>query len=68
MKVKKGHFSTQSGKRQFIPESVGYVNITEDSANVPYVAEEIKEMWGDEYILCTADGLTLEDSHGTRGK
>ena len=50
-----------------IPESVGYVSVSENTANVPYIANEIKDMWGGEYTLCSADGLEMEDSNGTRG-
>ena len=67
VKVKKGHFITQSGKCQFVPESVGYINVTEDNANVTYIGSEVKDLWGDQYILCTCDGLEMEDSDGTRG-
>ena len=67
IKVKRGHYSSESGKNLFIPESVGYVSVSEDTANVPYIANEIKDMWGGEYILCSADGLEMEDSNGTRG-
>ena len=61
--IKKG-----TGTRpEFKPTHQEFVEITECTANVRYLTHVIKEKWGPEFILVTADGIVIEDSSGTQG-
>ena len=42
--------------------------MTDETATVPYIESEIRQMWGDDCSLCGADGLHFEDSAATRGE
>ena len=53
---------------EFKPVHQEFVEVTESTANVRYLTHVIKEKWGSEYILVTADGIRIEDSSGTQGK
>ena len=61
--VKKG----TGNKLEFKSLHQEFVEITESTANVHYLTHVAKEKWGYEYILCTADGIVIEDSSGTQG-
>ena len=45
-----------------------HLDVTECTANVEYVLNEVQQHWGDQYTLVTVDGLQLEDCEGTKGK
>ena len=44
-----------------------FIDLTDDTANVNYVNTVIQKKWGKEYVLCTNDGLPIEDGFGTQG-
>jgi hypothetical protein len=56
-----------NGKKQFSPESVGYVTVGEGTATVVYIQSQAKNMWGEQYTVCTSEGLEIQDSEATRG-
>ena len=45
----------------------GHAQITEHTATVTHILGVVTETWGPGYVLVTVDGLTIEDSDGTRG-
>ena len=45
-----------------------HLDISESTANVRHILEEVQQRWGEEYMLVTLDGLELEDCEGTQGK
>ena len=56
------------GKPEFTRLSQAFIDITDSTANVPFITSVIRSKWGSEYVLVTADGLQIEDSSGTQGK
>ena len=56
------------GKPQF--ERVGqvFVNITEATANLMHVLTAVREDFGEDYVVVTAEGLEVKDSSGTQGE
>ena len=58
----------RTGKVEFTQEAQMHVDVTESTANVEYVLNEVQQHWGDQYVLVTVDGLELEDCEGTKGK
>ena len=44
-----------------------FFRVGESTANVCYLTEAVKEKWGKDLVLVTADGILIEDSSGTRG-
>ncbi len=44
-----------------------FTQITEHTATVTHILGVVTETWGPGYVLVTVDGLTIEDSDGTRG-
>ncbi len=44
-----------------------FVDVTEDTANVNYILNVIQKKWGNNYVICTSDGIQIEDSSGTQG-
>lgn len=55
------------GKKEFFEKTQIYIDLVPDSANVAFIASQIKEHWGQKYKLVTCDGLEIEDSSTTRG-
>ena len=55
-------------KPEFTPIDVAYCEVTEDTANAPYISSFIKQQFGDNYVLTSNDGLEIKDFSGTRGK
>ena len=47
-----------------MPVSMGYINVTEDNANMTYIGSGVENLWGNQYTLCTCDRLEMEDSNG----
>ncbi len=45
-----------------------FVNITEATANLNHVLTAVREEFGEEYVVTTADGLEVKDSSGTQGE
>ena len=45
-----------------------FVNITDSSANLTHILTGVREEFGDEYVVVTADGLEVRDSSGTQGE
>lgn len=58
---------SRTGKVNFEQLSQMHLDISEKSANVPFVLGEVRKRWGEEYRLVTIDGLELEDCAGIRG-
>lgn len=44
-----------------------HLDLSDWTANVKHVLEEIQQRWGEDYVLVTLDGLELEDCEGTQG-
>ena len=44
-----------------------FVEVMDSTANI-YLSNAVREKWGSEYMLVTADGLTIDESSGTRGE
>lgn len=44
-----------------------FTQLCEVTTNMPYILSVVREKWGPDYVLVTADGLQIEDSDGTRG-
>ena len=59
---------TPGGKPEFTRLSQAFIDITESTANVPFITSVIQAKWGGEYVLVTADRLQIEESSGTQGK
>lgn len=64
--AKKG--TGRDGRPEFKPLTQAFVEVTESTANVMYLSHIIKEKWGADHILVTADGMKIEDSSGTQGE
>ncbi len=45
-----------------------FVNIAESTANLNHVLTAVREEFGEEYVVTTADGLEVKDSPGTQGE
>ena len=60
--------SSRTGKIEFTQEAQMHLDISESTANVKHILEEVQQRWGEQYMLVTVDGLELEDCEGTRGK
>lgn len=56
-----------SGRAEFSVRGQIYVDIIETTANVTYINHVIKQEWGREFTLVSADGLKIEDGSGTQG-
>ena len=54
-----------SGRPEIKYVSQTFIDINESTANVMYLTHVIKELWGPNYVLITADGMKIEDSSGT---
>ena len=69
VRVAKGSVEyTSSGKMKMQnADDQLFVDITEETANVNYIMTFVKRKWGERYMLCTSDGLPIEDSSGTQG-
>lgn len=59
--------TSRTGKVEFEQETQMHIDLTENTANVEHVIQEVKQLWGDSYVLVTVDGLQLEDCEGTQG-
>ena len=59
----------QSPARKITFERKGqqFVEVTEDTATVPYISAAVKWGYGDGYILNTTDGLEILDRDATKG-
>ena len=44
-----------------------YIKLTEETANIPYIQEKIKEKTGQDVILMSQNGLPIDDEEGTQG-
>lgn len=58
---------SRTGKVEFETETQMYIDLTESTATVEYVIQEVKHRWGDDYVIVTIDGLELGESEGTKG-
>ena len=59
---------SSSGRPDVKHISQTFVDVNESTANVIYLSHVIKQLWGLDYILITADGMRIEDSSGTNGE
>lgn len=55
------------GKPDFIPMGQTYIELMENTATLDHILRCIREKWGDDYYIVTADGLALEESAATHG-
>ena len=58
---------SSSGKAEFQRQGQLFIDVTEATANVPYISSAIQKKWGNDYLLVTVDGLEIKDSAGTQG-
>ena len=58
---------SSSGKAEFQRQGQLFIDVTEATANAPYISNAVQKKWGNDYMLVTADGLGIEDSAGTQG-
>jgi hypothetical protein len=54
-------------KPVFTPTDVAYCEVTEDTANAPFISSFVKQHFGSNYVLTSNDGLEIKDFSGTRG-
>lgn len=59
--------TSRNGKVDFIQEAQMHLDITQSTANVKHILDEVQQQWGEDYTLVTIDGLELEDCEGTQG-
>ena len=45
-----------------------FVNITDSSTNLTHILTGVREEFGDEYVVVTADGLEVRDFSRTQGE
>jgi len=57
-----------TGKLEFAKLGQTFIDVDESTANVDHISGFIREKWGDDQVLVTADGLKIDDSSGTRGE
>ncbi len=57
-----------SGKPVYERVGQAFVHICETTANLLHILTAIREEFGDNYVVTTADGLEVKDSSGTQGK
>ena len=60
-------FSLNGRKAVFSSHSQCFVDVSEATANVPYILSVARDEFGQNYCLVTNDGLEIRDSHGTKG-
>ena len=58
---------TGGGKAEVTPQTQTFVDVTESTAHVNYIASAVQRKWGSQYVLVTSDGLQIEDGSGTQG-
>ncbi len=56
-----------NGKTDLLKLEQTFIDLTEETANVNFVNDAIQNRWGKEFVVCTSDGLPIEDSSGTTG-
>ena len=65
--TKAAMIQSSAGKITFEKEGQLFVEVTEDTATVPYISAAVKREYGDGYILVTTDGLEILDRAATKG-
>jgi hypothetical protein len=68
LEITKACMSIHGKKREFGDGVEAYISIDPSKSNVNYVSSQIKEIWGDDYVLVTADGHEVADCEATRCK
>lgn len=56
-----------NGKVEFTHTGQTFIDLSEATANVHYIASVVQTKWGHDYVLVTTDGLRIEDGSGTQG-
>ena len=67
LKVMQARLDTNGKRVTFDKGEVAYIEITESSANVTYISQEIQQLWGNNYRIATSDGMEVKDCSGTQG-
>lgn len=57
-----------SGRPTFLKLGQIFIELCESTANMPYVSEKVKNEFGNDHVLVSADGLEITDSSGTQGE
>ena len=57
-----------TGNPEFDSPSQMYVELTEATANITHVTELVRNQWGTEYTVVSAEGIEMADSTATQGK
>ena len=58
----------KNNKPNFTRHGQIFVNITDSSAILTHIRTGVREEFGNEYVVVTADGLGVRDSSRTRGE
>lgn len=58
----------RSGKPGFVCTVTGqtYLELSNDTANVSYVSEAIRKLWGSDHTIVSSEGLEIEDCVATQ--
>ena len=57
-----------AGNPEFDSLSQMYVDLTEITANITHVTEIVRNQWGTEYTVVSAEGIEIADSTATQGE
>jgi len=68
VKAKMTAATKRGGKPSFTFTGQTYLKLTETTANVANVCEEIQKQWGSEYTMVSTDGLEIEDCSATQSE
>jgi len=68
VKAKMTACAKRSGKPSFTFTGQTYLPLTETTASVANVSEQIQKQWGSEYTVVSTDGLEIEDCAATQSK
>ena len=59
--------SSTSGRDELHKYEQTFVDVTDVTANVNYILNVVQKKWGKNFVLCTSDGIPIEDGSGTQG-
>ena len=57
-----------NGKTELVKMEQIFIDLSEETSNVHFVNDAIQRKWGKDFVVCTSDGLAIEDSSGTSGE
>ena len=68
VKAKMTASTKKGGKPDFTSTGQTYLPLTESTATVANVCDQVKRQWGTEYTVVSSDGLEIEDCVATQSK